>query len=231
MIGNRHKAAACILATVACSYPSAARAQDASAIVGTYCLVGVHEVGSCLKLTADGRFEYFLAYGAYDENSEGIWRLENGDIIVDSLAYDRPPTFAFKRFQHSDGDEFGVIVESKRGDIVSGIDVKTTCDGRTIRAGVTGAVGFKVDCMHAPVDVALGLRMYGLAYQTIDVSKQVGADKIYVFEFDPGDLGRKKFTAHHLRFSKKDSLVMDYTNSPFRELQGRSLEFVRQPEK
>jgi hypothetical protein len=154
--------------------------------------------------------------------------IEEWRNYLDSLAYDKPSTFAFKRLEHSDEDGFGIIVESQGGDIVSGIDVKTTCDGRTIRAGVTGAVGFKVDCMHAPISVALGLRMYGLPYQTIDVSERVGVDNIYVFEFDPGDLGRKKFMAEHLRFAKNDSLVLDYANSPFRELQGRSLEFVRQ---
>ena len=231
MIGNCLKAAACFLATAACSYPSTSCAQNASAAVGVYCLVGFHEVGSCLKLMADGRFEYFLAYGAYDESSEGSWRLENGEIILESLAYDRPSTFAFKRLQHSDEDGFGIIVESKLGHVVSGIDVKTTCDSRTFRAGVTGAVGFKVNCLHAPASVALGLEMYGLGYETIDVPQQVGGDKTYVFEFDLGDLGRKRFTAQHLRFANEGSIVMDYTNSPFRELRGRSLEFVRQSEK
>ena len=50
---------------------SQARAQDAAAVAGTYCLVGVVEVGPrAFGYRPAGRFEYFLAYGAYDEKSE-----------------------------------------------------------------------------------------------------------------------------------------------------------------
>ena len=56
--------------------------------------------------------------------------------------------------------------------------------------------------------------MYGLAPQAIDVADRAGADKVYVFEFDPGDLGRKKFVAHRLRFKTNDVLVMVYADSP-----------------
>ena len=72
---------------------------------------------------------------------------------------------------------------------MQGIDVSVICDGRTSRVGVTGAAGFKIDCRAAPTQVLLGLRMYGVASQTIDVSGQAGTDKAYVFEFDTGDLG------------------------------------------
>ena len=90
-------------ATLAWVWPLHARAQDAGAVAGSYCLVGVMEVGSCIRLSAGGKFEYFLAYGAYDENSEGTWRLEAGRVVVDSPAYDKRPTFAFKRMQRGDG--------------------------------------------------------------------------------------------------------------------------------
>ena len=45
--------------------------------------------------------------------------------------------------------------------------------------------------------------MYGVASQTIDVSGQAGTDKAYVFEFDPGDLGKKRFASQ--RFARCDS--------------------------
>ncbi len=227
MAGTCRKVVACLLAAAAGSLPKLAHAQDATAVAGTYCLVGVREVGSCVRLSADGQFEYFLAYGAYDENSEGTWRLENGEIIVDSLAYDRRPTFAFKRLQRSDTGAFDVVVENKAGRALSLIDVRVTCDGRTIRAGVTGADGYKVDCASAPTAVSLGLQMYGLAHQTIDVSGRAGVDKVYVFEFDPGDLARKKFLAHRLRLESGGRLVMIYADTPIRELEGRSFAYVR----
>jgi uncharacterized protein len=61
-----------------------AHAQTTAPSEGTYCLRGVHEVGSCLRLAADSKFEYFLAYGAYDEKSEGHWKTDGTDVVLDS---------------------------------------------------------------------------------------------------------------------------------------------------
>jgi hypothetical protein len=220
------KAAAIVLAAmaIACAWPMHARAQD---VAGAYCLVGVMEVGSCIKLSAGGKFEYFLAYGAYDESSQGTWRLEGGRVVVDSLAYDKRPTFTFKRMQRGEGNPFDVIVENKAGRALQLIDVSVTCDGRTARSGSTGASGFRIACANAPTQVLLGISMYGLAPQTIDVAGRAGADKTYVFEFDPGDLGRKKFTAHRLTPDGRD-LVMTYTDTSIRELDGRTFRYQRQ---
>jgi hypothetical protein len=216
-------AMACVMSLLA----PTVQAQDAAAVVGTYCLRGVMEVGSCIRLSEGGGFEYFLAYGAYDENSEGSWRLEGGVIIVDSLPYDKKPAFTFKRLQRGDTDAYDVIVESKAGRSIQGIDVSVTCDGRTARAGVTQAEGYKVDCTSAPSAVHLGLSMFGLAPQVIDVTARAGADKVYVFEFDPGDLGRKKFVAHRLTIKSNSVLEMTYADTPIQELEGRRFGYVR----
>ena len=204
-----------------------ARAQQAGAVAGSYCLAGVMEVGSCIRLSPGGRFEYFLAYGAYDENSEGTWRLERGQVVLDSPAYDRRPTFTFKRMQRGDDALFDIIVESKAGRALQGIDVSTTCDGRIVGAGVTGAGSFKVDCTSAPTQVLLGLRMFAVAPQTIDVAGRAGADRTYVFEFDAGDLGRKRFAAQRLTI-EGTRLVMIYADTPIRELNGRTFRYVKQ---
>ena len=158
-------AAACLLAAVALAH-----AEEAGSLSGTYCLTGVHEVGSCLRLSADGKFEYFLAYGAYDETSEGAWLPERNEVILDSLAYGRAPVFSFKRTEPSGTGAFDVIVEGKDRRSLAGIDVAVTCDGRTKPAGATQAEGFKIDCAAPPTAVVLGLSMFGLAPQTIDVA-------------------------------------------------------------
>jgi hypothetical protein len=216
-------AMACVMSLLA----PTARAQDAAAVVGTYCLRGVMEVGSCIRLSEGGGFEYFLAYGAYDENSEGTWRLESGGIIVDSPPYDKKPAFAFKRLQRGDTDAYDVIVESKAGRSIQGIDVSVTCDGRTARAGVTQAEGYKVDCTNPPTEISLGLAMFGVAPQAIGVADKAGADKVYVFEFDAGDMGRKKFVAHRLTIKSSSVLEMTYADTPIQELEGRRFAYVR----
>lgn len=225
MLSRYLKAATGLFIAVACTAP--ARAQDTAAVAGTYCLTGVREVGSCIRLTPDGKFEYFLAYGAYDENSEGTWRLGGGEVIIDSLAYDKRPGFSFKRTERSGTDAFDVIVESKSGQSIAGIDVSVTCDGRTRPSGMTQADGFGIECVSAPTAVALGLPMYDLAPQTIDVSGRAGADKAYVFEFDPGDMGKKKFAAQRLRIDG-DELELSYADTPIRELQGQPFRYVRE---
>ena len=206
---------------------SQARAQDAAAVAGAYCLVGVMEVGSCIRLSPGGRFEYFLAYGAYDEKSEGSWKWENGVVVLDSPAYDRRPTFAFKRMQRGDAGTFDAIVESKTGRSLAGIDVDVTCDGATERVGITQEASFAIRCKSAPASFALGLRMFDVAPQEIDVADRAGSGNVYVFEFDPGDLGRKPFVAQPMRPDSDGALAMIYRGSPIAELEGRTFRYVR----
>jgi hypothetical protein len=220
--------AVCGLIAATCLFSLPARAQDATVVDGVYCLVGVREVGSCMRLSPGGKFEYFLAYGAYNEQSEGTWKLAKGELLVDSLPYDRRPTFSFKRMQKGATDAFDVIVESRAGRPIAGIEVAVTCDGTIKDAGQTQESRFKVDCKSAPTAVALGLRMFGLAPQTINVADRAGAAKVYVFEFDPGDLGKRKFVAQRIQVNADGSLVMVYSDSPIQELNGRQLRYERE---
>lgn len=51
---------------------------------GHYYLRGVMETGSELMLREDGRFQWYLVYGALDLFAEGKWREEDGRIILTS---------------------------------------------------------------------------------------------------------------------------------------------------
>jgi hypothetical protein len=228
MTSRCSKRAALIAIAAACWPAAIAQAQTAENLEGTYCLSGVREVGSCLRLTADQKFEYFLAYGAYDEKSEGHWKIDGADLVLDSLPYGKAPKFAFKGFQHAEGQKFDIVVVDKAGNSINGINVRATCDGRSIEVGVTGAGGYKLDCASAPTDVSLGLEMFGLAYQTIQVSDHPGVENAYVFEFDPGDLGNKRFAAMRLRRESGDTLVMTYADTPINELDGKTFTYKRE---
>jgi hypothetical protein len=218
----------CLLAVAAAHVLAAgASAQEAAAPAGSYCLQGVHEVGSCIRLSPDGKFEYFLAYGAYDETAEGTWRVADGAVVVTTPAYDKRPTFTFKRMQASEAGTYDVIVEAPNTRPIAGVDVGVTCDGATKSAGVTQAAGFAVDCKTAPSAISLGLGMFGIAPQSIDVSAHGGNDKTYVFGFTPGDLGKKRFADVPLRVDG-DALEMTYTDTPITELQGRPFRYVRE---
>jgi hypothetical protein len=217
----------CGLVAAVCLFAPQAHAQDANAVEGVYCLVGVREVGSCMRLSPGGKFEYFLEYGAYNETSEGTWKAAAGSLVVDSLPYDRRATFSFKRLQKSESGAYKIMVVNKDDRGLAGIDVIVTCDGTT-KAGYTQSYGFDVDCANAPTAVALSVRMFGIAPQAIDVAGRAKADKAYVFEFDPGDLGKKKFTAHRLQVGADGSLTMAYTDTPIQELAGRPFRYEKQ---
>ena len=220
------KHAALIGAALAC-WTVIAHAQTAPE--GTYCLRDVHEVGSCLRLSGDSKFEYFLAYGAYDEKSAGRWKADGADVVLDSPPYNKAPAFAFKGFQTGPSERFDIVVVNKAGNPINGINVRATCDGRSIDVGMTGT-GYEVDCKSAPSEVALGLEMFGVAYQSIQVPAPAGADKAYVFTFDPGDLGNKRFAGVRLQRKGPDSLLMTYANPTIAELDGKTFTYERERE-
>lgn len=62
-----------------------------AALAGHYYLSGVMETGSELRLRADGRFDWYISYGAVDQVAEGRWG-RVGDIVT--LATDAPPVDA-----------------------------------------------------------------------------------------------------------------------------------------
>lgn len=55
---------------------------DASERVGHYYLRGVMETGSELLLRADGRFQWYLVYGALDLFAEGRWQEKDGVVLL-----------------------------------------------------------------------------------------------------------------------------------------------------
>lgn len=121
---------------------------------------------------------------------------------------------------------YDVVVESG-GQPIAGVDVSVTCDGKTGTPEVTQQNGLTVICAKAPTAVALGLAMFGVAPQSLDVSAHAGAEKGYVFVFEPGDLGKKKFAGVRLKIAG-DALDMTYDDSPVGELKGRPFHYVRE---
>lgn len=52
-----------------------------TALVGHYYLSGVMETGSELRLQPDGRFDWFISYGAVDQRASGLWG-RTGDVVT-----------------------------------------------------------------------------------------------------------------------------------------------------
>jgi hypothetical protein len=64
-----------------------------AALAGHYYLSGVMETGSELLLRPDGRFEWYLSYGAVDQSATGRWSRDGATVTLtaDAPSPDAPP--------------------------------------------------------------------------------------------------------------------------------------------
>jgi hypothetical protein len=91
------------------------QAQEAQALAGHYYLQGVQEAGSELRLHPDGRFEYFLAYGAYDEQATGTWSVQGGRVLLNTAGTSAPPRFSLKQSASKPETPLTILVHDTNG--------------------------------------------------------------------------------------------------------------------
>jgi hypothetical protein len=191
-------------------------AQETKALAGHYYLQGVHEVGSELLLHPDGRFEYFLAYGAYDESATGTWKVQGGRVLLNTAGTATPPRFRLKQGASRPERPLTVEVHDQNGRGLAAIDLVIDYGDNNQETGYTQSYGWQAARTRGlPKAIGLGLKMYNLEPQWFKVT---GTDNYYVFEFNPGDLGRAKFRDTPLTPENGD-LVM--------EREGRKLRYVK----
>lgn len=73
-----------------------APAQQPSGRAGHYYLRGVMETGSELLLHPDGRFQWYLVYGALDLFAEGRWSEKDGILLLTSESTKDVPEPGFR---------------------------------------------------------------------------------------------------------------------------------------
>ncbi len=76
--------------------PALARAEE-KPLAGHYVLEGVMETGSELMLEKDGRFHWYLVYGALDLFADGKWKIEKDKIVLTSERGPKLPDPGFDR--------------------------------------------------------------------------------------------------------------------------------------
>lgn len=72
----------CVAVVLSAASLFASTAQAGGPVGGHYYLQGVTEVGSELQLRDEGRFEWFLAYGAMDQIARGRWSERDGRVVL-----------------------------------------------------------------------------------------------------------------------------------------------------
>ena len=78
------------------AFSSMALAEDRSP-AGHYVLEGVMETGSELVLEPNGKFHWYLVYGALDMFADGKWTLKDGKVVLTSERGPNLPEPGFDR--------------------------------------------------------------------------------------------------------------------------------------
>jgi hypothetical protein len=78
-----------------------AMADKSPSMTGHYYLSGMMETGSELLFRPDGRFQWFISYGAMDQYAEGTWKQLGSKIVLttDPAKVKPVPGSAFKQME------------------------------------------------------------------------------------------------------------------------------------
>lgn len=110
--------------------PTAAEKALAAKLPGAYYLSGMREVGSELRLRADGRYSLATSYGAVDQFVTGRWRVDGKEVVFQSEdALPTAPMHILKAW-HEPG--------------VKGVDVRASSGGRLMQGFVVMPVGSQI---------------------------------------------------------------------------------------
>ncbi|MDZ7630175.1 MAG: hypothetical protein U5K74_02155 [Gemmatimonadaceae bacterium] len=186
-------------------------------LAGRYFLQGVREVGSELLLRPDGTFAFVLSYGALDETGAGSWRIENGDVILQSEGAARAPSVKLVRATGTATDSLHILVVDTAGRPLSGItiDASRKKSSRITAQSMRDGYTLRFERGMPPTELGIGVDMVDFRVPFL-LGAPVHA--AYRFVFDRGDLGTRRFDRERLAVSP-DRLTMT--------LNGRALTYVR----
>jgi len=175
------------------------------------------EVGTELRLEANGRYEYYLSYGAMDEMSEGAWAADGEAIILTSDPF-KAPAFALVGSEPGNGSTLDVtldVPEELPLQLFSSLLIRpdrtaseAQFDGGALQIPLTGA--------NRPTKFVLGLEIYNVMSDLYDIPSNT---RSMHFRFVPNELGKVAFDRTRLP-RDGDSFVL--------ERFGRTLKFRKE---
>lgn len=210
-----HRLLAFLMAVIA----TPAFAQNPASLVGHY---DGHqmEMGAELVLSADGRFQYGVAYGALDEAAAGTWVLQGDHVLLTSDPV-TPARFVFLGQKPAPVGTFRLSLEAPQGMSLQHFNAMLTF----AHHGPEGAqltedgVSIAIDAKDPPLTALLFLPMYEVKADPVALDPAKGYWLSYRFE--PHDLGKADFRATPLALDKGDLLFERF---------GRTIRFHRDGE-
>ena len=131
--------------------------------------------------------------------------------------------------QQAEGDAFDIIIESKAGRAMRGIDVSVICDGRTRARGRHWLPSASRSSARRPPRTFCSASACTACHpgDSSEVAAQAGANKAYVFEFDAGDLGLQDCLARAVAAIEDGTHLSHglWRYTPIRELTGRTFRY------
>ena len=192
-----------MIGLIAICLVAAAEAPPAAADFAGYYEGSQMEMAAGLELGADGRFQYGLAYGALNEEAEGVWVKDGNRILLTSDPVKAPEFRLTERLAESDG-ELNIALQPPSGLPVQLFDlIILFADGEHLDYSFRGEEEtFPFDASRRPVSVRLALPMFDILSPTIELPKVQGQSLRFVFE--PNDLGKVGFASTPLIVDEGD---------------------------
>lgn len=188
--------------------------------VGNYYLQGVREVGSQIILFDNGKFSYFLSYGAVDQSAAGTWRKDGQSIVLDAAALPEPSFLTAMRLpelNRNDGKDTPPlmavvkVVSYQLGLTWSNMVVTAEFADGKVRSGKTGTGGTLLFIERTePEWLDLPIVRVAVEYPPAKVGKRwfpfdSTKAKTLVVEFEPGNLARQNFESLRLVFNQTET--------------------------
>jgi hypothetical protein len=180
-------------------------AQVPAELVGTY-NGSEMEVGTELRLEADGRYEYYLSYGALDETSEGTWTAEDKSVVLTSDPF-RDPEFELLGMTPGNASMVQVTLDVPKEmpvQFFSALLLRPDHTASEVHFGER-AVRVPVSGANHPSALVLGLEVFDVKSQIFQIPPHTRSMQ---FRFVANDLGKVAFD--HQRLSRAgDDLVLE----------------------
>lgn len=122
--------------------PASAVLADPPDLVGHYRLAEDHDAAGELVISADGHFDYALAYGALDEEAHGRWQRQGDATCLYTQPKPVPPAFSRAPVERTAGQHATLMVASPDGHGIPGVDFRIGFDSGDPVEGYTQEDGF-----------------------------------------------------------------------------------------
>jgi hypothetical protein len=175
-------------------------------------LVGVYdghqmEMAAGLELSANGRFQYGLSYGALDEQAEGKWTV-SGDRVVLTSDPVTAPRLIYLGQKAAPAGRFQITLEIPKGmtaQYFRGMFVTAKGHGGNEQLSDDEPRSWPIDRADPPIKAVVALPMFELHGDPVAIDPAKGY--WLQFRFEPNDLGKVDFKATPLAIEGGDLLL------------------------